>query len=565
MAQLDKSTLVANLDANINTNGNQLITGAVHNAFLHDMIDSIPNLIDDVNLLGTTEYDGTITYGTGDSTIFEGILYQGLQNGITGAFDSTKWEKIAGQSTAWQDPVIDLLTAPPGGESEGDRYLIDTGASGTWNNKDGQIAEWTQSAWRYTIPEDGWKVTINDVDDGFFHHEGVYSTGVFAWVKQFSTLNGSGTANRAVKWVDSDTLTDAPWKYVTNALVPVADGYDIGDATNGAGTLYMTNELVSTTLADNQLWLNDGSGGITLSIDALNYNHGYLGMWDGATDLTAGVISSASQAILSLMALESTGSVASQIEIRSDETTPANSQITYQNETSHRFVVNTVDTVLINSSGLSIETINGIDINPGSDVDADLLTVGVTDNPRLFWDESGGAVTLTNDNNNATFNLDAPAGKDVLLGYYILGTQKSRIQYDESLNTLTFIIGGGGISDAVMGMLPDGEIKIYNQGETNQTVLADTVSHWVMDANGAGTCSPYWETEDGTTIVLAATSLMTNLWLSGYLALEDWHYFIASGNTGIDDDDNFRQGISGGNLLIQKRISGAWVTQSGGD
>lgn len=31
---------------------------------------------------------------------------------------------------------------------------------------------------------------------------------------------------------------------------------------------------------------------------------------------------------------------------------------------------------------------SGIDINPGSDIDADLITVGVTGTPQLYWDES---------------------------------------------------------------------------------------------------------------------------------------------------------------------------------
>lgn len=40
-------------------------------------------------------------------------------------------------------------------------------------------------------------------------------------------------------------------------------------------------------------------------------------------------------------------------------------------------------------------SVNGIDYNPGSDVDCDLVTIGVTGTPRLWWDESIDAFSLT--------------------------------------------------------------------------------------------------------------------------------------------------------------------------
>jgi len=39
--------------------------------------------------------------------------------------------------------------------------------------------------------------------------------------------------------------------------------------------------------------------------------------------------------------------------------------------------------------------INGLDVNPGSDTDADLLTVGVTGAPNLYWDESEDSFRFT--------------------------------------------------------------------------------------------------------------------------------------------------------------------------
>jgi len=42
----------------------------------------------------------------------------------------------------------------------------------------------------------------------------------------------------------------------------------------------------------------------------------------------------------------------------------------------------------VTADGLHVNTANGIDYNPGSDADVDIITVGVTGTPKIFWDES---------------------------------------------------------------------------------------------------------------------------------------------------------------------------------
>ena len=44
---------------------------------------------------------------------------------------------------------------------------------------------------------------------------------------------------------------------------------------------------------------------------------------------------------------------------------------------------------------VNVNTVNGIDYNPGSDIDVDLITVGVTGAPRLRWDESEDNFSFT--------------------------------------------------------------------------------------------------------------------------------------------------------------------------
>ena len=63
-------------------------------------------------------------------------------------------------------------------------------------------------------------------------------------------------------------------------------------------------------------------------------------------------------------------------------------------------------TALTVNGAATVSTANGIDINPGSDIDTDLITVGVTGAPRLWWDESESAWVL----DNATFYVSPGIG-----------------------------------------------------------------------------------------------------------------------------------------------------------
>jgi len=60
------------------------------------------------------------------------------------------------------------LTAPPGGEADGDRYIVAAGGSGAWSGKDNQIAEYHQrindaaATWYFYDPNDGFTVKVVD-------------------------------------------------------------------------------------------------------------------------------------------------------------------------------------------------------------------------------------------------------------------------------------------------------------------------------------------------------------------------------------------------------------------
>lgn len=42
-----------------------------------------------------------------------------------------------------------------------------------------------------------------------------------------------------------------------------------------------------------------------------------------------------------------------------------------------------------------VNTIDGVDVNPGSDADVDLVTVGVTGSPKIWWDESDDNIVFS--------------------------------------------------------------------------------------------------------------------------------------------------------------------------
>lgn len=57
--------------------------------------------------------------------------------------------------------VLDrTLTAPPAAPAEGDRHLVAAGATGAWAGRDGQIAAFTDGAWEFFTPEEGWLVWV---------------------------------------------------------------------------------------------------------------------------------------------------------------------------------------------------------------------------------------------------------------------------------------------------------------------------------------------------------------------------------------------------------------------
>ena len=54
------------------------------------------------------------------------------------------------------------LTTPPSTPSDGDRYIIPSGATDAWAGKNGQIAVCIGGTWEYHAPKVGWLAYIED-------------------------------------------------------------------------------------------------------------------------------------------------------------------------------------------------------------------------------------------------------------------------------------------------------------------------------------------------------------------------------------------------------------------
>ena len=74
------------------------------------------------------------------------------------------------ETFSWQRPVLDKdLTAPPGGETGGERYLVAAaGATGPWAGHEGEFAWFYVATWYFDTPEPGWIVWVADEAKYYF-------------------------------------------------------------------------------------------------------------------------------------------------------------------------------------------------------------------------------------------------------------------------------------------------------------------------------------------------------------------------------------------------------------
>lgn len=98
-----------------------------------------------------------------DEMNFGGQPYGWAGEGTDGLLLDFIRSTVSIMAGAWQEPVLDKdLSAPPGGPTLGDRYIVGAGASGDWAGQDDDIATWDGTAWVFLTPIEGATTYVDD-------------------------------------------------------------------------------------------------------------------------------------------------------------------------------------------------------------------------------------------------------------------------------------------------------------------------------------------------------------------------------------------------------------------
>lgn len=197
----------------------------------------------------------------------------------------------AGREEPWQFPVIDKdLTAPPGGESAGDRYIVASVATGLWATHEGKIAQYIGTGWVFSTPFEGMQVYVADEDKtytqtsvapGWIWSASIGDVSSTAAITDHAIVRGDGGA-RGIQ--DSGaTISDSD-----EVVIPSANGvvgleigtgtYPINIGIDSSGIPYLGRKGVAGTFrfspgASNPQWLfgdplTDG-GNVYIDSDSL--------------------------------------------------------------------------------------------------------------------------------------------------------------------------------------------------------------------------------------------------------------------------------------------------------
>jgi len=228
------------------------------------------------------------------------------------------------------------------------------------------------------------------------------------------------------------SLTTLFGAIVTAVVVGTTNGIDCGDGTAADQDLLTVRNNVGT----GKIWWDDTWAAGPASTGALIFSN-----------LEGGVVFSSNAGINI-----GSGSTGDQDLITVEEATADANKPKFwwdESETQFSFTVG----VIFQSGAVTIKTANGLDFTPSSDIDTDILTLNVTGTPKLWWDEvwaagpgATGALILTGlegglviDSANG-LNVGSGAAADQDLITVEEGTadaSKPRLWWDESENAFS--------------------------------------------------------------------------------------------------------------------------------
>lgn len=81
------------------------------------------------------------------------------------------------------------LSIPPHDPPAGTRYIVAAGASGEWNSHEGQVADWTDGAWSFHVPQVGWLVWVEDEQSALLWDGSL-------WIEFAKTIRALGALQR---------------------------------------------------------------------------------------------------------------------------------------------------------------------------------------------------------------------------------------------------------------------------------------------------------------------------------------------------------------------------------
>lgn len=84
------------------------------------------------------------------------------------------------------------LSSPPGSPSDGDTYIVGASATGDWEDEDGNIAYYSNTAWIFLTPAEGWQAWVEDEDVVV-----TYQNGAWAGVGQAESIQALGAISGA--------------------------------------------------------------------------------------------------------------------------------------------------------------------------------------------------------------------------------------------------------------------------------------------------------------------------------------------------------------------------------
>lgn len=163
----------------------------------HELTDSL--LGDVVNKM--IKSDGSRAFAADQP--MGGFKLTGLAAGSANG-DAIRYEQLVAvqnqiANLEFQDSVIDRVTAPVGGESAGDRYLVIATATDDFENHEDEIAVFNGVDFDFILPTTGMLLSVDDENDVLYYYNGS------AWVPKYFEAT---TASLGVEKVGMDIRLD---------------------------------------------------------------------------------------------------------------------------------------------------------------------------------------------------------------------------------------------------------------------------------------------------------------------------------------------------------------------